>query len=99
MTREAAPAAERVDPPKPRDYSLALSERQKSYFDSSTATESRLDIYKRLAILAEETVFVKANDVLRHLNLTPVETGSFEGCNIGNAVLLFLGSYDDYGHG
>ena len=90
MIHEPALVVERVDPTKFWDYSLALFERQTSYFDSCTATETRLEIYKGLAMLAEEIVFVKAEDVLRHLNLTLVETGSFEGRNIGNAVLFFL---------
>ena len=90
MIHEAALVVKRVDPTKFWDYSLALFERQTSYFDSSTSTEIRLEIYKDLAMLAEEIVFVKAEDVLRHLNLTLVETGSFEGRNIGNAVLFFL---------
>lgn len=88
MTHEAALAVERVDPSKFWDYSLALFEQQTGYFDSSTATETRLNMYTRLATLAEETVFVKGEDVLKHLNLTPVEIGSSEGRNIGNAVLF-----------
>lgn len=86
MTHEAALAVERVDPSKFWDYCLALFARQTSYFDSSTATETRLDMYQRLAMLAEESVCVNAEDILSHLNLAPVEIGSSEGRNIGNAV-------------
>lgn len=85
MTHEAALAVERVDPSKFWDYSLALFANQTRYYDSSTATETRLDMYKRLAKLAE-TVGLKAEDVLKHLNFEPVQIGSAEGHNVGNAV-------------
>jgi len=84
---EAALAVERVDPSKFWDYSLALFEQQTGYFDSSTATETQLNMYRYLATLAEETIFIKAEDILEHLNLMPVEISSSEGHNIGNAVL------------
>ena len=86
MTHEAALAVERVDPSKFWDYSMALFANQSRYYDSSTATETRLDMYKRLARLAEESVGVSAAEVLKHLNLEPIEIGSLEGHNIGNAV-------------
>ena len=94
MTHEAALAVERVDPSKFWDYSSALFANQTEYFDSSTATESRLDMYKRLAKLAE-TVGLRAEDVLTHLNFEPVQIGSAEGHNVGNAVqLLFCMTHD-----
>jgi len=89
MTHEAALAVERVDPSKFWDYSSVLFANQTRYYDSSTATETRLDMYKRLARLAE-TVGLKAEDVLKHLNFEPVQIGSAEGHNIGNAVQLLL---------
>jgi hypothetical protein len=85
MTHEAALAVERVDATKFWDYSLALFANQTRYYDSSTATETRLDMYKRLAKLAE-TVGLKAEDVLKHLDFEPVQIGSAEGHNVGNAV-------------
>ena len=87
MTHEAALAVERVDPSKFWDYSSALFAKQTTYFDSSTATETRLDMYKRLSKLAE-TVGLKAEDVLKHLSFEPVQVGSAEGHNNGNAVQL-----------
>jgi hypothetical protein len=87
MTHEAALAVERVDPSKFWDFSSALFAKQTSYYDSSTATESRLDMYKRLAKLAE-TVGLKAEDVLKLLYFEPVQIGSAEGHNFGNAVNL-----------
>lgn len=87
MTHEAALAVERVDPSKFWDFTLALFTNQTRFYDSSTATESRLDMYKRLAKLAEESCGVKVEDVLKYLNFEPVAIGSAGGHNIGNAVL------------
>jgi hypothetical protein len=86
MTHEAALAVERVDPSKFWDFSLALYANQTRYYDSSTATETRLDMYKRLAQLAEESVGIRAEDVLKYLNFEPIQIGSAEGHNVGNAV-------------
>lgn len=47
-------------------------------------------MYKRLAALAEESVGVKAEEVLKYLNFDPIEIGSFEGHNVGNAVWILL---------
>jgi hypothetical protein len=88
MTHESALAVERVDPSKFWDYSMALFAKQTTYYDSSTATETRLDMYKRLAKLAEDSVGVSAEEVLKYLYFEPVATGSSEGHNIGNAVYL-----------
>lgn len=87
MVHEAALAVERVDPSKFWDFSVALFANQTRYYDSSTATETRLDMYKRLAKLAEESVGVGAAMVLKHLYFEPVEIGSAEGHNIGNSVV------------
>jgi hypothetical protein len=86
MTHEAGLAVERVDPSKFWAFSLALFENQTRYYDSSTAAETRLDMYKRLAQLAQESVGVSATEVLKQLNLEPIQIGSAEGHNIGNAV-------------
>lgn len=86
MTHEAALAVERVDPSKFWDFSLALFANQTRFYDSSTATESRLDMYKRLAKLAEESTGLKAEEVLKYLDFQSVQIGSAEGHNIGNAV-------------
>src|SRR5579871_3174406 len=88
MTHEASLAVERVDPSKFWAYSSALFANQTRYYDSSTATETRLDMYKRLANLAEESVGVKADHVMKYLYFEPVEVGSAEGHNIGNAVIV-----------
>jgi len=90
MTHEAGLAVERVDPSKFWAFSSALFANQTRYYDSSTATETRLDMYKRLAALAEESVGVKAEEVLKYLNFDPIEIGSFEGHNVGNAVWILL---------
>jgi hypothetical protein len=86
LTHEAALAVERVDPSKFWPFTIALYANQTRYYDSSTATESRLDTYKRLAQLAEESVGIKAEEVLKYLNFDPVQIGSAEGHNVGNAV-------------
>ena len=85
MCHEAALAVERVDPSKFWDYSMVLFANQTRFYDSSTATETRLDMYKRLAKLAED-VGLKSEDVLKHLNFDPIAVGSIEGHNVGNAV-------------
>jgi hypothetical protein len=94
MTHESALAVERVDPSKFWDFSLALFANQTRYYDSSTATETRLDMYKRLAQLAEESVGVSAAEVLKYLNFDPVQIGSAEGHNVGNAVLECCNNVD-----
>ena len=86
MTHESALAVERVDPSKFWAYTMALFANQTKFYDSSTATETRLDMYKRLALLAEESVGISAADVLKYLNFEPVQIGSAEGHNVGNAV-------------
>lgn len=93
MTHEAALAVERVDPSEFWAYSVVLFANQTRFYDSSTATETRLDMYKRLAKLAEE-VGLKSEDVLKYLNFEPVAVGSAEGHNIGNAVRFYIsGAY------
>jgi hypothetical protein len=88
MTHEAGLAVERVNPSKFWQFSIALFANQTRFYDSSTATETRLDMYKRLAKLAEESVGVKAEEVLKHLNFEPVQIGAVEGHNVGNSVVL-----------
>ena len=85
MCHEAALAVERVNPSKFWEYSLVLFANQTRFYDSSTATETRLDMYKRLAKLAEE-VGLKSEDVLKYLNFEPIAVGSADGHNVGNAV-------------
>jgi hypothetical protein len=77
---------------------LALYANQTRYYDSSTATETRLDMYKRLAKLAEESVGIPAAEVLKNLNFQPVQIGSAEGHNVGNAVYTLV-IYLILGHG
>ena len=86
MVHEAALAVERVDPSKFWAFTEALYANQTRYYDSSTATETRLDMYKRLAKLAEDSCGVPAAEVLKYLNFEPIAIGSVEGHNIGNAV-------------
>jgi hypothetical protein len=88
LTHESALAVERVDASKFWLFTLALYANQTRYYDSSTATEPRLDTYKRLAKLAEESAGVKAEDVLKYLDFEPVAIGSAEGHNVGNAVQI-----------
>jgi hypothetical protein len=90
LAHEAAIAVERVDPSKFWAYSVALFAKQTTYYDSSTATETRLDMYKRLAKLAEDSVGVNYEEVMKHLWLEPIAVGSPEGHNIGNGVYAYL---------
>jgi protein-disulfide isomerase len=89
MCHEAALAVERVNPSKFWAYSEVLFANQTRFYDSSTATETRLDMYKRLAKLAEE-VGLKSEDVLKYLNFEAIAVGSAEGHNIGNAVPSYV---------
>jgi hypothetical protein len=43
-------------------------------------------MYKRLAKLAEDSMGVKAENVLKDLNFETIAIGSAEGHNLGNAV-------------
>ena len=60
---------------------------QRRFFDSATYTESRRDMYFRLARLAEEKVGIPAAEVMKYLEFETVdEIGSAEGRNLKNLV-------------
>ncbi|MCJ1249054.1 hypothetical protein MMC30_006276 [Trapelia coarctata] len=84
LVHEAAAAVLRLSPSKFYDYSAALFERQKEYFDVSVVNESRNETYKRLAKLAGETG-AEENKILDLLRISdkPGEDGSL---NTGNGV-------------
>lgn len=84
LVHEAAAAVLRLSPGKFYDYSAALFERQKEYFDVSVVNEPRNDTYKRLAKLAAETG-VEENKIMDLLRISdkPREDDSL---NSGNGV-------------
>lgn len=84
LTHEAALAVERVSPDKFWDYSKALFEHQKEYFDLNVVNEARNDTYKRLAKLAE-SVGVDGGKVYDLLKIE--DKGEGDGAlNVGNQV-------------
>ena len=84
LVHEAAAAVLRISPSKFYDYSAALFEHQKEYFDVSVVNEPRNETYKRLAKLAG-TIGVDESKVLELLKIVdhPGENGSL---NSGNGV-------------
>lgn len=84
LVHEAAAAVLRLSPGKFYDYSAALFDHQKEYFDLSVVNEPRNGTYKRLAKLAGETG-VDENKTMNLLRISakPGEDGSL---NSGNGV-------------
>lgn len=90
LVHEAALAVERLTkekaPQKFWDYSRALFEHQKEYFDLNVVGETRNQTYERLARLAEETVGVGREDVMELLRIERKEGDEEGALNIGNQV-------------
>ncbi|MCJ1405328.1 hypothetical protein MMC11_008555 [Xylographa trunciseda] len=84
LVHEAAAAVLRLAPYKFYDFSAALFEHQKEYFDVNVVHESRNQTYKRLAKLAGSTG-VEEDKILDMLEVSdkPGDDGSL---NIGNKV-------------
>lgn len=85
LVHEAALAVEKLRPDKFWDFSDALMENQKEYFDVNVVSEGRNDTYKRLAKLADGIEGLKEEDVYSVLEVRdqPGEGGSL---NVGNEV-------------
>ena len=85
LVHEAGAAILRLAPDKFWDFSAALMEQQKEYFDVNVVHEARNDTYKRLAKLSAESAGVKEADVFDLLRISdkPGEDGSL---NTGNKV-------------
>ncbi|KAJ1814758.1 hypothetical protein LPJ75_002632 [Coemansia sp. RSA 2598] len=86
LLHEAALAVEKINPSAFALYSTALFDKQKQFFDETTANQSRTEMYKQLALLATSVNAV--NDsvaVLQMLDVQPVATAD-EARNAGNAV-------------
>ena len=84
LVHEAAAAVLRISPSKFYDYSAALFEHQKEYFDISVVNEPRNETYRRLAKLAG-AIGVDESNVLELLKIVDhaEEDGSL---NSGNGV-------------
>ena len=81
---ESAVAALRLSPGKFYDYSAALFDHQKEYFDVNVVKEARNETYQRLAELAG-TLGIDEDKMMSLLEISdkPGEDGSL---NIGNRV-------------
>ena len=84
LVHEAAAAVLRVAPIKFVEFSTALFDHQKEYFDVNVVNEGRNETYARLAKLAD-TVGVDSSKILSLLKISdkPSEDGSL---NSGNGV-------------
>lgn len=82
---EAGIAVARLAPEKFWEFSAALFEKQKEYFDVSVVKETRNETYKRLAKLAGEVTGMEEEKFFELLEVgdKPGEDG---GLNIGNQV-------------
>lgn len=84
MTHEAGAAVLKIAPEKFWEFSAALFEDQKEFFDISVVNETRNKTYERLAKIAGR-VGVSENEVLKLLVVN--EKASHDGeLNIGNNV-------------
>ncbi|KAK3330066.1 hypothetical protein B0H66DRAFT_542679 [Apodospora peruviana] len=87
LVHEASVAVLRLAPHKFWDFSSALFQNQKAYFDVSVVNETRNETYKRLAKLATESTDGAINETemydLVKVSDKPAEDGSL---NVGNAV-------------
>lgn len=85
LVHEAGIAVLRLAPSRFWDFSAALFDAQKEYFDVNVVNETRNNTYKRLAQLAEKSAGVSADEVYKLLVISdkPGEDGSL---NTGNGV-------------
>lgn len=85
LLHEASLAVLRLAPTKFDDFSAALFDHQKEYFDVSVVNETRNATYSRLARLASASVGVNQDEVYNLLKISeePAPDGSL---NSGNAV-------------
>ncbi|KAK9473781.1 thioredoxin-like protein [Dipodascopsis tothii] len=90
LVHEAALAVESLAPAKFWDFSDALFEHQKDYFDTVVYHESRLQTYERLAKLAKESVGVEEKAFLDLVSIPPSETPSNGGNKVTNNLKLFI---------
>ena len=84
LTTESALAILKVAPDSFWQYSAALFDKQKEYFDIPTVNETRNDTYKRLAKLAKESVGANEEELYDLLKIP--EKGDEGALNAGNGV-------------
>ena len=82
LVHEAATIVLRLAPAKFYDFSAALFDKQKEYFDVNVRDETRNQTYKRLAKLASETTGVAESEVYKSLEIKG--PGNDDSLNIGN---------------
>ncbi|KAK4193270.1 hypothetical protein QBC35DRAFT_100767 [Podospora australis] len=87
LVHEAALAVNRLAPSKFWDFSSALFDAQKDYFDVSLVNETRNATYRRLAKLASSSVGLDEEEVYKLL-VIPDKPGEDGSLNIGNAVTV-----------
>lgn len=85
LVHEAGIAVARLAPEKFWEFSAALFEKQKEYFDVSVVKETRNETYKRLAKLAGEVTGMEEEKFFELLEVSD-KPGEDGGLNIGNQV-------------
>jgi hypothetical protein len=85
LTHESAAAVLRLAPDKFFDYSAALFEHQKEYFDANVVNETRNPTYRRLAQLAAESTGLEEGKVYGLLEISD-KPGPDGALNSGNGV-------------
>lgn len=85
LLHEAALAILQLAPAAFWDFSAALFDAQKSFFDINVVGETRNDTYKRLAKIAAAAVGVDEAEVYKRLAI-PDKAESEDALNVGNAV-------------
>ena len=85
LTHEVGAAVLQLEPSKFWDFSLALFEHQKEYFDVNVVNEARNQTYGRLARLAKESVGLDEEKVLELLRVSD-KPGPDGSLNVGNQV-------------
>ncbi|KAI9731539.1 MAG: hypothetical protein M1834_004659 [Cirrosporium novae-zelandiae] len=85
LAHESGVAVQRIASEKFWEYSAALFEHQTEYFDVNVVRESRNDTYRRLAMLAKESVGVSEEDIFGLLEV-PDKPGDGGTLNVGNKV-------------
>lgn len=85
LTIESGLAVLELAPEKFWQYSDALFEKQKEYFDIPLVNESRNETYKRLSKLANQSVGIDEGKMYDLLKI-PEKAGSDGSLNVGNKV-------------
>ncbi|KAG4302306.1 hypothetical protein PCANB_001478 [Pneumocystis canis] len=85
LLHEAALAVSKLSENQTMKFVSELFEHQEEYFDTALAEESRIETYKRLSVLAKNTVDIDSDKFLELLNVQSTKVGE-KGFNVGNKV-------------